>query len=155
MKEPFAQISKALISDPNLTANEKMVYVSIAHFLPKAFPSISKLHEISGLCRQTIVNSIKKLIETGYLKRDKFGRGFKYELSTTSLSSRLNQDQGPVYPVDATSLSSRRVPVYPVDANDIYITRYNNEISENFSNLGSAIPTEYLDQIKKKLREGG
>lgn len=79
-------INKLVLDHPYLTSSAKIVYCALAYFAnnktQKAFPSIKKIMELTGLgSRTTIVNSIKKL--EGYcfiIAERKKGRITEYTL---------------------------------------------------------------------------
>lgn len=65
-------INKLILDHPYLTSSTKIVYSALAYFADnstqKAYPSIEKLSELTGLNRSTVMRSIAQLDEYYFIR---------------------------------------------------------------------------------------
>lgn len=69
-------VNTAVVSDPHLTAAEKIVYAGLASFggCEKIFPSVATLVKRTSTCRRTVQGALRRLEDLGYIKPDDEGK---------------------------------------------------------------------------------
>jgi hypothetical protein len=72
---PFTIVPVRLIDDPDLGSYEKLIYMVLCRFADNqtkhCFPSLARVAELAKCSRPTVVKSIRKLIEMGWVKKFK------------------------------------------------------------------------------------
>ena len=74
IKNGFTQIPNLLLTDPNLTNNEKMVLILLKmHQMNKrsSFPSYRLIGLEMGLSRRQSIRIVDKIVKNGYLLKEK------------------------------------------------------------------------------------
>ena len=108
MTEKFYKIPQELVSRKDLQSSDKIVFAVLANYQgdkESCWPGIQRLINDTGLVRQTVISSLKRLESAGYLTVKRQGRG-KSNLYKTSLYSRPVQ---PVQKIDHSSPETRPV----------------------------------------------
>ncbi|MBA7496585.1 hypothetical protein ES702_07194 [subsurface metagenome] len=71
MTEPYATIPISILEDPNLTPNDKMVYLTIHSFMNRknkaCYPSLMTIIKRSGLNKRTVLKGRRNLQKLGLL----------------------------------------------------------------------------------------
>lgn len=75
--EPFTRIPNRLIRSEKYDVYDKAVFMCIASCQP-SFPSYDSLQKWTGISRERLAKSIKKLSEGGVIKIEKVGRSNLY-----------------------------------------------------------------------------
>lgn len=66
-KTGFTMIPNEIIDSHKLNGKEKLVLLIIARFLPKSFPSVSKISQLAGICPRLVRTNIKSLRDKNVL----------------------------------------------------------------------------------------
>ena len=77
-------VNKVVLEHPKLNSAGKLVYNALSYFANKgsqsAYPSISKMMELTNLSRPTIIKWLKKLVELNFISKEKQGQRHIYTL---------------------------------------------------------------------------
>lgn len=75
----WCSVENVLIRDEGLTGRDLLVYMALAYHADcntnECFPSINRLSKIARTSRRATVESIKKLMDSGYVKKEKRTNG--------------------------------------------------------------------------------
>ena len=89
LSSQFVVIPHCLIDNDSLSAGSIRVYTAIQSFFPAMFPSVAKICEITGFCRDTVFKYLKELKLKKVLKSYRRpNKSNVYEISPVLLSSK-------------------------------------------------------------------
>lgn len=136
-------VQKEVLASKVINASDKLVYSCLAYFsnqkTQQAYPSYDTIAELVNLSRNTVIKSIKALIESNFISRKtREGKVNYYALlKVTSPNSA---------PLPNESLDQCKLDTTPVQiraTNKNYLTRYNNK-----NIIDKSIMSEELTQGK-------
>jgi biotin operon repressor len=87
--EPFTRVPNRLFRSNKLSMYDKMVYIAVASCDP-SFPSYEKIAEWTGMSRDSVWKSLRRLEEKRIIIRATFGRGVKYKLYCFATDKDVN-----------------------------------------------------------------
>lgn len=109
---PFAALPHAMVQDPGISVNAKIVYAAIATHAPNPYPSREKIASYLGCSISTVKRALKEIEAAGWVKveyrYDKDGRRTSngYTLLSKKRRLRLTGD-----PIPGSHMSHKEEPI--------------------------------------------
>lgn len=119
-------VQKEILASKLINASDKLVYSALAYYAhnrtQKCFPSYTKMAELTGVSRPTVVKALKALVEHGFVSvKKKGGKVNLYKLLKVASKNSL-----PVKKKHRTSKNKVPALVKKRHTNNTNITRLNN-----------------------------
>lgn len=164
----FVAVDPEFATSNFYTPSEKSVGLALRSHLPRVFPSVWKLQQETGLCRNTIFKCLKSLEAKGYLKRIKrLGTSNLYYFNPKTLLPKVYRKMRKMIDKELTAWRTyldrkKAKPEIPKSGTGVVPntgtqTRSSETILEKDENFGEELPkndfTHMVNRLKQNWKE--